>query len=252
MRLKNKVVVITGGTDGIGRGCALAAVREGATVVVTGRNQERGRATVDLVARQGFSVRYVPQDVTNEANWDSLFAEVTQDVGSPDVLVNNAGDCILKPIVDYPVESLRYMLQMNIEACFMGTQRALKTMGAKGGGSIVNMSSVAGLKGGANGSAYGASKAGMTMFTKAAALEGKHERVRVNSVHPGLIWGEGVVDSMGEEGAAKFREMIVGRTPLKMVGAPEDIAGIVVFLASDESAHVTGTDIVVDGGYMAV
>ena len=140
MRLKNKVVVITGGTDGIGRGCALAAVREGATVVVTGRNQERGRATVDLVARQGFSVRYVPQDVTNEANWDSLFAEVTQDVGSPDVLVNNAGDCILKSIVDYPVETLRYMLQMNIEACFMGTQRALKTMGAKGGGSIVNMS----------------------------------------------------------------------------------------------------------------
>ncbi|MEQ8248066.1 MAG: SDR family oxidoreductase [Alphaproteobacteria bacterium] len=252
MRLKDKVVVITGGTDGIGRGCAMAAVREGATVVVTGRNRERGRATVDLIAAQGNSVRYIQQDVTSEGGWDSLFAEVTRDIGTPDVLVNNAGDCILKPLADYPVETLRYMLQMNIEACFMGTQRALKAMGAAGGGSIVNMSSVAGLKGGANGSAYGASKAGMTLFSKAAALEGKQDRVRVNSVHPGLIWGDGVVDSMGEEGAAKFREMIVGRTPLKMVGAPEDIAGIVVFLASDESAHVTGTDIVVDGGYMAV
>ncbi|NQV80615.1 MAG: SDR family oxidoreductase [Alphaproteobacteria bacterium] len=251
MRLKDKIVVITGGTDGIGRGCAIAAAREGANVVVTGRNQDRGRTTVDLVTQLGGTIRYIQQDVTSESAWDSLFKEVVDDVGSPDVLVNNAGDCILKPIVEYPVETLRYMLQMNIEACFMGTQRALKTMSEKGGGSIINMSSVAGLKGGAGGTAYGASKAGMTMFTKAAALEGAPHGVRVNTVHPGLIWGDGVVDSMGEDGAAKFREMIVARTPLKMVGAPDDIAGIVVFLASDESDDVTGTEVVVDGGYMS-
>jgi NAD(P)-dependent dehydrogenase (short-subunit alcohol dehydrogenase family) len=141
---------------------------------------------------------------------------------------------------------------MNIEACYMGTRRAMHAMAARGGGSIVNMSSVAGLKGGVNGTAYGASKAGMTLFSKAAAAEGKPLGIRVNSVHPGLIWGDGVVDTMGEEGAAKFRKMIVARTPLKMVGAPEDIAGIVVFLASDESVHVTGRELVVDGGYMAV
>ncbi len=252
MRLKDKIVVITGGTDGIGRGCAIAAAREGANVVVTGRNQDRGRTTVDIVAQLGGTIRYIEQDVTDESAWESLFKQVIDGVGSPDVLVNNAGDCILKPIVEYPVETLRYMLQMNIEACFMGTQRALKTMSEKGGGSIINMSSVAGLKGGPGGTAYGASKAAMTMFTKAAALEGAPHGVRVNSVHPGLIWGDGVIDSMGEDGAAKFREMIVARTPLKMVGAPDDIAGMVVFLASDESAHVTGTEVVVDGGYMAV
>lgn len=251
-RLENKVVVITGGTDGIGRGCAAAAAREGARVVVTGRNEERGHATADRIKSEGGDIKYFRQDVTDEANWDALFDELGNTVGAPDVFVNNAGDCILKPIVDYPVDTLRYMLQMNIEACFMGTRRAMQAMAKRGGGSIVNMSSVAGLKGGVNGTAYGASKAGMTLFSKAAAQEGKPLGIRVNTVHPGLIWGDGVVDAMGEDGAAKFRKMIVARTPLKMVGAPEDIAGIVVYLASDESAHVTGKELVVDGGYMAV
>jgi NAD(P)-dependent dehydrogenase (short-subunit alcohol dehydrogenase family) len=251
-RLAGKVVVITGGTDGIGRGCAAAAAREGATIVVTGRNEERGKETVAYVKGEGGDIRYIRQDVTDEADWNALFDDLETSVGAPDVLVNNAGDCILKPMTEYPVDTLRYMLQMNIEACFMGTQRAMQGMAKNGGGSIVNMSSVAGLKGGANGTAYGASKAGMTMFTKAAAKEGKPLGIRVNSVHPGLIWGDGVVDAMGKEGAEKFRKMIVARTPLKMVGAPQDIAGMVVFLASDESTHLSGKELVVDGGYMAV
>ena len=251
-RLENKVMVITGGTDGIGRGCAAAAAREGARVVITGRDEKRGQATADQIQSDGGDIRYFRQDVTDEANWDALFDELGNPVGAPDVFVNNAGDCILKPIVDYPVDTLRYMLQMNIEACFMGTRRAMQAMAKRGGGSIINMSSVAGLKGGVNGTAYGASKAGMTLFSKAAAQEGKPLGIRVNTVHPGLIWGDGVVDAMGEDGAATFRKMIVARTPLKMVGAPEDIAGIVVFFASDESAHVTGKELVVDGGYMAV
>ncbi len=250
-RLKDKIVVITGGTDGIGRGSALAACREGAVVMVTGRNEERGRLTEEIVRQQGGTIHYFRQDVTDEATWDALFEVTRETYGEPDVLVNNAGDCILKPIIEYPLETLRYMLQMNIEACFMGTKRAMTIMGARGRGSIVNMSSVAGIKGGPNGTAYGASKAAMTLFSKAAAIEGKRSGVRVNSLHPGLIWGDGVVDSMGEEGAAKFREMIEGRTPLHMVGAPEDIAEMVVFLASDESAHVTGAELVVDGGYSA-
>lgn len=250
-RLQDKTIVITGGTYGIGRGCAIAAAREGGKVVVTGRNEERGRLTEDIVRQRGGEVRYHRQDVTDEAAWDDLMDKVASELGHPDVLINNAGDCILQPIVDYPVETLRYMLQMNIEACFMGTQRAMRVMAANGGGSIVNMSSVAGIKGGPGGTAYGASKAAMTLFTKAAALEGKPNGVRVNSLHPGLIWGDGVVDSMGEDGAGKFREMIEGRTPLHMVGAPEDIAEMAVFLASDESAHVTGAELVVDGGYSA-
>jgi len=250
-RLEDKVVVITGGTDGIGRGTALAACREGAAVMVTGRNEERGKLTEEIVRQQGGTVQYFRQDVTEEGSWDALFEITCERFGVPDVLVNNAGDCILKPVVEYPVETLRYMLQMNIEACFMGTQRAMQLMAEKGGGSIVNMSSVAGVKGGPNGMAYGASKAAMTLFTKAAALEGRPKGVRVNSLHPGLIWGDGVVDAMGEDGAAKFRETIEGRTPLHMVGAPEDIAEMVVFLASDESAHVTGAELIVDGGYSA-
>ena len=122
------------------------------------------------------------------------------------------------------------------------------------GGVIVNVSSVAGLKGGIGGTAYGASKAGMTELTKAVAAECLHDglNIRVNSIHPGLIWGDGVVEAMGVDGAAKFREMIVERTPLERVGATQDIAALVLYLVSDEAAAITGARLVADGGYMAV
>lgn len=253
-RLEDKVAIVTGSTSGIGRATAICLAGEGAKVVVTGRNEQRGRITVDTIHQAGGEAIFVQQEVTEEGDWQTLFARTAEAFGGTDILINNAGDCILKPIEYIDTELFRFHLRVNIEACFLGMKYAMPEMWKRGGGAIVNISSVAGLKGGVGGTAYGASKGGMTAMTRTAALEGTRNgaTVRVNTLHPGFIWGEGVVESMGDEGAAKFRETMVGRTPLKRVGEPDDIAQMVLFLASDDAAHVNGADIVVDGGYMAV
>ncbi len=253
-RLEGKVAVVTGSTSGIGRATAICLAGEGAKVVVTGRNEERGGITVETIRRQGGQAVFVRQDVTDEDDWRTLFTRTAEAFGGTDILINNAGDCILKPIEEIDTALFLFHLRVNIEACFLGMKYAMPEMWKRGGGAIVNISSVAGLKGGVGGTAYGASKGGMTAMTRAAALEGTRDgaTVRVNALHPGFIWGDGVVESMGEEGAAKFRETMVGRTPLKRVGEPGDIAQMVLFLASDDASHVNGADIVVDGGYMAV
>lgn len=253
-RLDGKVAIVTGSTSGIGRATAICLAGEGAKVVVTGRNEERGHITVDTIHQQGGEAVFARQEVTEEGDWKSLIALTTDTFGGTDILINNAGDCVLKPIEEIDTELFLFHLRVNIEACFLGMKYAMPEMWRRGGGAIVNISSVAGLKGGVGGTAYGASKGGMTAMTRSAALEGTRDGaiVRINTLHPGFIWGEGVVESMGEAGAAKFRETMVGRTPLKRVGEPDDIAQTVLFLASDDAASVNGADIVVDGGYMAV
>ena len=252
-RTKDKVAIVTGSTSGIGRGCALTLAAEGARVVVTGRNEERGRITVDTIHQQGGEAIFVQQEVTREDDWQRLMARTCEEFGGLDILVNNAGDCVLEPIEDMALDTFYFLMKVNIEACFLGMKYAMPLMDERGGGAIVNMSSVAGLKGGINGTAYGASKGGMTAMTKVAALEGAQNgrNIRVNSLHPGLVPGEGLVEVMGEEGAAKFREMITARTPLKTVGVPDDIAQTVLYLVSDDAALVTGAEIVVDGGLMS-
>ena len=251
--LAGRVAIVTGSTSGIGRTTAIALAGQGVRVVVTGRNEERGRATVDTIEAEGGAALFVRQEVTEEDDWRQLFERTLAAYGRLDILINNAGDCILKPIQEMPLDLVYFHLRVNLEACFLGMKFAIDAM-KNGGGVILNVSSVAGLKGGIGGTAYGASKAGMTELTKAVAAECQRDglNIRVNSIHPGLIWGDGVVESMGEDGAAKFREMIVERTPLKRVGATEDIAALVLYLVSDEAAAITGARLVADGGYMAV
>lgn len=249
-RLSGKVVVITGGTSNIGKGCATRAAAEGATVVVTGRDPKRGADTEQEIRSTGGSVHYHAMDVMVEADWTRTIDDVLAKHGRIDALVNNAGDCILKPIETLGLYTLWYLLQINLEAAFMGIKHGMPAIARSGGGSIVNISSVAGIKAGANSTGYGTSKAGMTNITKTAALEGAGNKVRVNAVHPGLIWsGHSQVKAFGEEGAKKFRVMIEGKTPLHTVGAASDIGGIVAYLVSDQARSVTGTEIVVDGGY---
>ena len=248
-RLSGKVVVITGGTSNIGKGCAMRAAAEGATVVVTGRDTKRGAETEQAIRAAAGTAHYRAMDVMVEADWIRTIDGILAQHGRIDALVNNAGDCILKPIETLSLDTLWYMLQINLEAAFMGIKHGMPAIGKSGGGAIVNISSVAGIKAGPNSTGYGTSKAGMTSITKTAALEGAADKVRVNAVHPGLIWGTSQVKAFGEEGAQKFRAMIEGKTPLHTVGAPSDIAGIVTYLVSDQAKSVTGTEIVVDGGY---
>jgi NAD(P)-dependent dehydrogenase (short-subunit alcohol dehydrogenase family) len=251
--LSGRAAIVTGSTSGIGRAAAIALAGQGASVVVTGRNDDRGRATVKTIEENGGTAMFVRQEVTEEGDWRRLFETTLGAHGRLDILINNAGDCILKPIEDMTLDLLRFHLRVNLEACFLGMKLAMDAM-KNGGGVILNVSSVAGLKGGIGGTAYGASKAGMTELSKAVAAECRRNglAIRVNSIHPGLIWGDGVVDAMGEDGAAKFRKMIVERTPLKRVGAPEDIAALILYLVSDEAAAISGVPVVADGGYMAV
>lgn len=248
--LAGKVVAITGATAGIGRACAFACAREGATVVVTGRNAARGEGVLAQILAAGGRGTYLRQDVTEEADWSRTADAIRTQFGRLDALVNNAGESINKPIGQLTRADFQFLLRVNFEAPFLGMRACFPLLSASGGGVVINVSSVAALRGGPGGTIYGSSKAAMTGLSVAAAAEGARlsPAVRVNALHPGFIWGEGPVESLGEEGARQFRERIVAKTPLRRVGEVEDVAGFVVYLLSDEARAITGQELIVDGG----
>ena len=247
--LAGQVVLITGATSGIGRACAVACARAGAALVVTGRNVSRGESVVTEVHAAGGTATFVRQDVTREDDWQRVVDSVAAAHGRLDALINNAGESVNRPIGELAPEDFWFLLRVNLEACFLG-MRACMPLLAASGGAILNVSSVAALRGGPGGTIYGPSKAAVTGLTAAAAAEAARlsPPVRVNALHPGFIWGEGTVESLGEEGARVFRERIVARTPLRRVGEVDDVAGVVVYLLSEAARGVTGQEIVVDGG----
>jgi NAD(P)-dependent dehydrogenase (short-subunit alcohol dehydrogenase family) len=259
-RLSGKVALVTGGAVGIGRGCALAMAKEGAAVVVTDIQTTAGRACAAEIEAAGGKALFLEQDTTSEDRWIAVIAAVKAQFGKLDVLVNNAGIAIAGPVTDCTLEAWRKQQAVNVEGVFLGVKHALPLMRESGGGSIINLSSVAGLKGAANLPAYCASKGAVRLFTKAVALECAQARdgVRVNSVHPGIIetaiWGA-ISDGMpnAEPGANRLDLDAVSAiaTPLGVKGFPEDIAAGVVYLASDDARYVTGTELVIDGGMCA-
>lgn len=260
MRLMNRVALVTGAASGIGRACALALAREGARVIAC----DVDIAGLGETAAQAAAIEPQRLDVTDEAAWEAVVGGLEARHGALHVLVNNAGLCINVPLADMTLQTWRRQNAVNLDGVFLGTRAALPLMGRSGGASIINMSSVAGLKGVAGLSGYCASKGGVRLFTKAVALECAAARngVRVNSVHPGAIetpiWvkmqhggdlpagSNTVAEQMAEtrEGAARV-------TPLGVAGAPSDIAEAVVYLASDAARYVTGAELVVDGGVWA-
>jgi NAD(P)-dependent dehydrogenase (short-subunit alcohol dehydrogenase family) len=254
------VALVTGGAVGIGRGCALAMAKEGAAVVVTDIQTTAGRACAAEIEAAGGKALFLEQDTTSEDRWIAVIAAVKAQFGKLDVLVNNAGIAIAGPVTDCTLEAWRKQQAVNVEGVFLGVKHALPLMRESGGGSIINLSSVAGLKGAANLPAYCASKGAVRLFTKAVALECAQARdgVRVNSVHPGIIetaiWGA-ISDGMpnAEPGANRLDLDAVSAiaTPLGVKGFPEDIAAGVVYLASDDARYVTGTELVIDGGMCA-
>ena len=261
-RLAGKIALVTGAGSGIGRGCAQAMALEGADVVVTDIDGRGGAETCAMIAAAGNRSRFLHHDVASEQSWKDVLGALD---GTLNVLVNNAGVCIAAPLAEMSAESWKRQLAINLDSIFFGTKHAMPLLAAAGGGSIINISSVAGLKGVAGLSGYCATKGGVRLFSKAVALECAQagNKVRVNSIHPGAIetpiWVKmGYDGEMPPPDAVRFsnamemaRAASVAATPVGHAGVPADIAAAVVFLASDESSFITGTELVVDGGVMA-
>ena len=258
-RVEGKVALVTGGASGIGRGCAERLAQEGATIVVTDLQDDKGAQTVAAIEAMGGKASYLHHDVTSEQAWIDAIAAVKAKHGRLDILVNNAGIGIGGSVLTMTLADFQKQTAVNLDGVFLGVKHSIPLMRENGGGSIINMSSVAGLKGSAILAGYCATKGGVRLFTKAVAMEcaAAKDGVRVNSVHPGIIetpiWdtivGTGEVgDNARPPRGAALDAMSAEGVPLGVKGYPEDIANGVLWLASDESRYVTGAELVIDGG----
>jgi 3(or 17)beta-hydroxysteroid dehydrogenase len=253
-RVTDKVAIVTGGALGIGRASAVMLAREGAKVIVTDILEREGEAVAEEIQKAGGEARFLEHDVASEEAWKRVINDTVAAHGRLDILVNNAGVGIGGTAEDTTLEDWRKLMAVNLDAVFIGTREAIAAMKASGGGSIVNLSSIEGLIGDPNLAAYNASKGGVRIFTKSAALHCAKagHRIRVNSVHPGYIWTpmvENYLKQQGDvEGGRRFLETL---HPIGHLGEPDDIAYGILYLASDESKFVTGSELVIDGGYTA-
>lgn len=257
-RVAGKVAIITGGASGIGRGCAIRLAEEGAIVVITDIQDEPGRGVAAEISATGGTAQYLNHDVTSEAAWIAVVATVVEQHGRLDVLVNNAGIGIGGSIIEMSLSDWQRQQAINLDGVFLGIKHCIPPMRDSGGGSIINMSSVAGLKGSARLAGYNATKGGVRLLTKGVALECARERwhVRVNSVHPGIIdtpiWNS-VLPGALQAGIVELNPAAIAEiaVPTGVLGTPLDIANGVLFLASDESSYITGTELVIDAGLSA-
>lgn len=243
MRLKDKVAIITGSTSGMGRATAVLFAREGAKVVVTGRNEERAKAVVDQIKDEGHEAKYVLVDMSKPEDSNMLVDTTLQAYGTVDILFNNAGMLSWASLQELKPEEWNRVFDVNVTAALYITQLVAPIMKAKGKGAIINTSSIAGFYARYGRPAYVASKHALIGLTKSMALELGPE-IRANAIAPGAIL-TAMVESAGGEEAVK--DMIEG-SPLKRIGQPEDIACTALFLASDDSSFITGQVITVDGG----
>ncbi len=260
MTCDGKVALVTGAGAGIGQACALALAQAGAWVFASDIDDAAAQQTAQLIADKGGEAHALAQDVTLEHVWIDVIAEIEKQKGRLDILVNNAGIAIAAAVTEMSLADWRRQNAVNIDGVFLGTKHAIPLMAQHAGGSIINLSSIAGLKGAPMISGYCASKGAVRLFTKAVALECVQagHNIRVNSVHPGIIdtplWDKEVApvrDMMPElapEGANRmdmqnFSDVVV---PGGKLGTPEDIANVIVFLASDAASYMTGSEVVVD------
>ena len=257
-RVAGKVALVTGAGSGIGRACAQRLAAEGAVVVATDIDDAQGKQTVAAITDPGGTASYIHQDVTDESGWESLVQTIGRDQGGLHILVNNAGIGIGGSILTMSLAEWRRQQPINLDGVFLGMKHCIPLMRVSKGGSVINMSSVAGLKGSANLSAYCATKGGVRLLTKGVALEcaAAGWQIRVNSVHPGVIdtpiWTKVNPEYLSPgENAVDVDAMAALGVPMGVAGKPADIANGVLFLASDESSYMTGTELVIDGGITA-
>jgi NAD(P)-dependent dehydrogenase (short-subunit alcohol dehydrogenase family) len=259
-QVAGKVALVTGGASGIGAAVAELLAQEGATVVATDVDELRGPEVVAGIAKAGGKAIFLQQDVTSEPRWTEIVAEIGKRYGRLDILVSNAGIGIAVPsITEMTLEDWRRQNAINLDGVFLSVKHGLPLMRKTGGGSIIMMSSLAGLRGAPGLSAYSATKGGVRLFAKSIAMEcaAAGDGIRVNSVHPGIIdtpiWGKIPTGAAGHGQNAPIdpeeRARLV--TPLARAGQAREIAQGVLYLASDASSYVTGTELVIDGGMNA-
>ena len=248
-RLEGKVALISGGARGQGAVEARMFAAEGASVVIGDILDEQGRQTEAELQELGYNVTYVHLDVTSEADWAAAVQAAVSSYGKLDILLNNAGILIRKGIEETSAEDWDRIFAVNAKGVFLGTKAAIPAMRENGGGSIINISSTAGLVGSPNGSAsYTATKGAVRLFTKSTAIQHAREGIRCNSIHPGPIETDMIADTLTDPDSLALR---MQRLPLGRVGKPSEIAYGAIYLASDESSFVTGSELVIDGGTTA-
>ena len=249
MRLKGKVALISGGAKGQGKVEAQLFSKEGAKVVLGDILDDLGQEVAKDIQDTGGEATYVHLDVTNETDWKSSIEIVLKKYGRLDILVNNAGILIRKGIEDTTSEDWSRIMAINAKGAFLGIKSAIPVMRQSGGGSIINISSTAGLVASPSGSAsYTATKGAVRLLTKSTAIQYAHENIRCNSVHPGPIDTDMIQDSITDP--TKLTERME-RLPMGRFGTAEEVAFGVLYLASDESSFVTGSELVIDGGHTA-
>ncbi|GAA3958481.1 glucose 1-dehydrogenase [Allohahella marinimesophila] len=252
-RLQEKKVIVTGGALGIGRAAVIRMAQEGAAVAILDCVDEEGEALAQAVNAEGGKARYWHCDVTSESTVSDVFDEVAASFGGLDAVVSNAGIAgVNKPTHEITEEEWDHVQAVNVKGVFFCTKHAIRHLREAGGGSIINLSSIYGLVSAPDLPPYHASKGAVRLMTKTDALLYAADRIRVNSVHPGFIWTPLVEKHLGDQGDVEAgRQQLNALHPLGHIGEPDDIAWGIVYLASDESKFVTGSELVIDGGYTA-
>ena len=240
-RVDGKVAIVTGAAQGMGEAFVRRLVKEGAKVVFTDVQKEKGEK---IAQELGPNAKFIQHDVTSESDWAMVVSETEKAFGPITILVNNAGVCPALPISAHPIEDFKRTLDINLTAHLIGMKTVYPSMRGAGGGSIVNISSQSGFVGGPYMAAYTASKFGVRGLTKVAAVEFGPDNIRVNSVHPGVV----LTPMTNAPDILPFLEAAAKNNPLGRIGKPDELANLVLYLASDESSYSTGSEFIADGG----
>ena len=250
-RLEGKTALVTGAASGIGLQTSIRLAEEGALVMMTDINLEEGRQQAE---KPGANAAFLKLDITEEEEWISVLDETVKRFDRLDILVNSAGMVLIADVEQITLEDWRKVHAVNLDGTFLGCKHGVKVMKEFGAGSIINLSSVSGMIGGFNLAAYNSSKGAVRMLTKSVALHCARAGygIRCNSIHPTFIETP-MLESMIRDSPdpEKARQTLVRQVPLRRIGKPDDVANMIVYLASDESTFVTGTEMVIDGGVIA-
>lgn len=249
-QFEGKVALITGASQGLGEAAVRILAERGASIIATDINAELGEQLIKSLQANGTEAIFIRHNVSIEKDWVEVIEIAMDKFGKVDILVNNAGIIEFTPISEMTIEQFDKTISINVRGTFLGCKYILHAMQAAGSGSIINMSSIAGMIANTVGStAYATSKGAVRTLTKAVALDYIDQNIRVNSVHPGGIRTPAAEPFLADP---QLAPLTIGRTPMKRIGLPSEVASVIAFLASEESSYMTGSELVIDGGWLAV